>query len=377
MSILVDELGVVIIWSNHLHHSDAVVSDLSQQFSVLEIYDIEWDKNILYQNFYHFYGDRLSSRSIKEKTIGGAILRLIIFRDLDAQHDFRSTARGIEKVNCNFFDVKKKFRKKFETRFGIHASNDEIEANKDLSLLLGINLKDYKKTYPKKWNEKIKQIKRNVSGVNGWKSLEQFFYCLNTTTPYIILRNFDNLSTMKMEDDIDFLVDDLKKFVYFSGAKKMSKGTQRANYRILVNGKNIDIDIRYVGDGYFDSYWQRDCIQNRILHKNNFYVPDELNLYYSLLYHALIHKKEFLEKYEKYFNLPMNILKSKLYDFMHRNNYHMVEPKDITLFFHRGNGGDIKFSRARRLRNKTGFIGLLKRTLHHFNNAIHFKRGAD
>ena len=62
---------------------------------------------------------------------------------------------------------------------------------------------------------------------------------------------------------------------------------------------------------------------------------------------------------------------------MYHNSYQMVEPKDITLFFNKNNGGDIKFSRPRRLRKKKGVIGFLKKALYRLNNLVHFRRGPD
>jgi hypothetical protein len=370
------ELGLIAIWPNHLHHAQSIVSELEEKFTIIEIYDIQWSKKNLYQNFYRFYGDRLSTKSIKEKAIVESEFRLVIFKDSQPKHAFRPTARGIEKVNTNFFDLKKSFRREFKTRFGIHGSNDETETSRDLSLLLGINAQDYKKNIRNKWSGEVKKINRDVTGINGWDSLKQFFYFMNDIEPYVLLTNFDNfIPNLSSGKDIDIMVLNQKKFSLFANAIKISKGLERVNYQILVNSQPVDLDLRYVGDGYFDIHWQKECIKNRVKHSKGFYVMSEINQYYTLLYHALIHKNNIPKKYQTFFTVKEEELKVKLYEFMYKNTYHMTEPKDITTYFNKSNGGDIKFSRPRRLRSKKGLSGSMKRFFSRFNNIIHLRRG--
>lgn len=372
------EFGLIAIWSKHVQHTDAIARILDEQFVTIQHYDIQWSEELLYQNFYRFYGDRLSTKSIKEKADDSSSFRLIVFRDDQPKYAFRPTARGVEEVNMNFFDLKKKFRKQFNTRFGIHGSNDELETNRDLSLLLGINLADYKKQHNTQWTGDVIQVNRDVSGAHGWDSLEHFFYCMNAIEPYLILRNYDELSQdIETIDDIDFLVANRQKFSLFTNARKMSKGTERANYQITVDGRLVDIDLRYVGDNYFDQFWQQDCLNKRVLHDRGFYVMDDENQHFSLLYHVLIHKSKIPEKYKKFAGSTLDELRVELYKFMHRKDYRMVEPKDVTLKFNKANGGDIKFSRPRRLRSKQGIAGFIKRSLYRLNNAIHLRRGPD
>lgn len=370
------ELGLIAIWPNHLQHAESILVELKERFTIVNIYDIQWDKKMLYQNFYRFYGDRLSTKSIKEKTIDDSKFRLIVFEDNSPKHAFRPTARGIEEVNTNFFDLKKHFRNVFNTRFGIHGSNDEVETSRDLSLLLGVNVQDYKSNLKNVWSGKITKIDRDVTGVNGWSSLEQFFYFMNDIEPYILLTNFNNfIPNLPAGDDIDIMTVNQKKFALFANATKISKGSERVNYQITVDNKLIDIDIRYVGDGYFDIHWQKQCMQSRVMHTKGFYVMNEINQYYTMLYHSLIHKKNIPGKYQVFFALEAKYLKVKLYEYMHENSYHMTEPKDITVYFNKSNGGDIKFSRPRRLRDKKGIIGSIKKALNRLNNAIHFRHG--
>ncbi len=366
------DYGLFIVWPNYFSESDNILSDLKDKFKIVEIYNINWNKNIIDKNIIRFYGDKLSTSSIREKTGDKVKSKLIIVEDLNPQYEFRLNARGVEKVNSNFFDKKNELRKKYKTKFGIHGTNDEKETNRDLALLLGINLIDYK---AKAKEKEIIELSRNITGNEYWNTFDELFYFLNAVEPYVILRNHDEINELMNEnDDIDFLVYNHEKVALFLNAKKMSKGIQRVNYQIVVNNNPIRIDLRYVGDNYFDIFWQNNCLQNRILN-NNIYVLDENNAYFTLIYHSLIHKKDVPEKYLRKFGLSEEQLKNNLYEFMYNSNYRMVEPKDITLYFNRKFGGDIKFSRERRIRNKKGFIGAIKKIFYKLNNIIHFRRG--
>ena len=84
-------------------------------------------------------------------------------------------------------------------------------------------------------------------------------------------------------DDIDFLVNNRHKFALFSNAVKMSKGTERANYSILVDKQKLHIDLRYIGDNYFDQFWQQDCMNNKVFHDKGFYIMDEQSNGFSVI----------------------------------------------------------------------------------------------
>ena len=117
------------------------------------------------------------------------------------------------------------------------------------------------------------RVERDITGSRGWDSLEQFFYFINSVEPYLVLRNFSGLDKKLEEiDDIDFLVNNRNKFALFSNAVKMSKGTERANYSILVDKQKLNIDLRYIGDNYFDQFWQQDCMNKKVLYDKGFYI---------------------------------------------------------------------------------------------------------
>ena len=345
------ELHLVIIWENGRYKEREIVNFISQKFELVEKYKINWNKSLFGKNLTTFYGTNLPPKSEKEKHVGKGEFLLITFYDYDPKYDYVKTSKGLEKVNINIFSCKEKFRALTGGGHKIHSSNTPVETNHDLTLLLGINYNDYEKSLKKKLNNKqkneniIKNTPNNIIGVNGWESLEQLFYVMNSSLNYVVLRNFEYLPDSKFSKehgDIDFLVKDLDQAVYITNAKRLYK----KRYTIDVAGKNIFIDFEYVGDGSFDSKWQNHILNKRILLKNSFYIPELEDYFYSLIYHILIHKTyiatDYPLKIEKIYNRLFfydpakcnfdNYLKL-LENFLSINNYQICTPKDTSLFF--------------------------------------------
>ena len=89
--------------------------------------------------------------------------------------------------------------------------------------------------------------------------------------------------------------------------------------------QKVLVDCRWVGDCYCEK-WQRKILETRIFQENGkFFRPDEINYAYSLLYHALIHKKIIARDYEfKLRALLGNMLKENLEDVPHEVLYKIL-----------------------------------------------------
>lgn len=136
-----------------------------------------------------------------------------------------------------------------------------------------------------------------------WVSLEEFFKHLNGSTYYVILRNFEELTDEFLSTehpDIDFLCSDRKLFLTETRSVSRTKNINDQVHRyIIINNKRVDIDVRCIGDGYYDSNWEKDILNTRTLFQNKFYVPEKGNYFYSLLYHVLIQKDNVSDDYAK------------------------------------------------------------------------------
>lgn len=133
-----------------------------------------------------------------------------------------------------------------------------------------------------------------------WNSLDEFFTCLNESTCYVILRNFESLDRdvlISDHPDIDILCSDRDKLLSISRSYPRRHIRDLVHRFIIVLNKKIDVDIRCVGDGYYDSTWEKDILRNRIFYNQRFYVPSKIDYFYSLLYHVLIQKNKVSDDY--------------------------------------------------------------------------------
>ncbi len=170
---------------------------------------------------------------------------------------------------------------------------------------------------------------------------------------YLILRNFDNLLTPDMyqdgHGDVDLLCEDSELLAKTIGAKYFlrkdgSLREDKTHYYITINGVRVSIDMRVVGDNYYCEQWQKDMLDTRIFH-NGFYIMTPENLFYSLIYHAILQKSSLSNDY----NTRLNEMKNSFFgmqetydetkfikvleDFMRAKNYTYTYPKDILVPF--------------------------------------------
>lgn len=136
-----------------------------------------------------------------------------------------------------------------------------------------------------------------------WDSLTSMFEELNHSgINYLVLRNYEELINDRLDSshsDIDFLCDDISEFIRISGAVSRSDIKFDLTHSFIkVSGNIIYIDIRTVGDGYYDATWEKDMLESREFYKDIFYVMNLENYYYSLCYHALVHKMFLSEDYK-------------------------------------------------------------------------------
>ena len=174
----------------------------------------------------------------------------------------------------------------------VHGTNSEIETSHDVALLFGLNIYDL--LLQIKGNNSANTIYENwhhdLIGARDWESLELLFYVLNATITYVVLRNFEVLPqeyNVGAHGDIDLLVSDYNEVCLITNGRKVFKTNYRVHHAISINGNEVLFDFRSYGDNYYDIKWQKQILLGRKLHENGFYRPDNVDYFYSLLYHAL------------------------------------------------------------------------------------------
>lgn len=345
----------LIIWPKAAGFAGKILDDLRASFNVMSQITVRWDEDRQYDNYRVFYSkswQRFPSsklqKAIKDKAehCGCEDFLLIVFEDDSPEMGFEQTNDGRSFVNTRVFEKKRNYRELTGGGHLIHTSNNAAETDRDLALLLGVGTDDFLKTYEKSWPDGVR-VCRNCTGVDGYESLTSLFYTLNHCIEYVVLRNYECLPEqffVEGHDDIDLLVESLSYVVNLTSAKPISGSGDRVDYSIRIEGVDVQFDFRHVGDNYYDLAWEKDILKNRVLEREQFYIPGNEDLYYSLLYHAYVQKMQvkpdYLPKLVQYgmkagvvFRSDIEASISQLDSFMESSGYEYIEPIDKTVIY--------------------------------------------
>jgi hypothetical protein len=292
------ELHLVIVWFNGREMESAVAADLATRFEVLAHWSLEWSPSCFAKNLRRFYGKKLPPKSSKERECGIGPFALFIVRDSRPVYSPRKTTHGVQIVNANMFDSKEMYRA-WAKQNVIHATNSPEEFRHDITLLLGISPEDLERRHFIR-PDGSEQPGFDIVGCRQWKDVRQLLHVLNNTLNYVVLRNFDNLpdhADLGPHSDLDILTDEPEIAALLLNARPTTSVRGRVQHRVQVGGSFLNVDIRRVGDGYYDARWERDILQNRVFRKEGFYTPADGDLLYALVYHALLQKRTVAEDY--------------------------------------------------------------------------------
>ena len=349
------ELHLLVLWENSRHKEKEILEDLQKNLKIVECIEVEWTPNKAAENFSRFYGVKLPSRSFKEKECGRGKFLLITLLDENPNYEFVETSRGFEKVNTNMFYLKDKYRSWTGGGSKIHATNSPTETNHDITLLIGENYEDYLKHAPETWNGRYRSLKRDITGSDGWKNLEELFYTLNATINYCVLRNYEILPEQFKSDlhgDIDILTDNYSDLVSLVNAVPIFKQPYRVHHKTKIGSEDVYFDFRFLGDNYYCYEFEKSILYDRKLNEKGIYVPNDENAFYSLIYHCIVHKKkiasDYHEKVRKIYDrlnynvselnnykFPFDYYYKLLNEFMKKNNYYFIKPIDFSVFYNK------------------------------------------
>ena len=130
----------------------------------------------------------------------------------------------------------------------------------------------------------------NLKLTDGWEKFSDLNNSLNKKCDWLIIRNFENLNDSFLfseGEDIDILCSNIDLLVDVMKARKREGG--RCAYTVNINNQNVPLDIRYIGDKYFDPLWARDMLNNKKLY-NGIPVLSDNDYFFSLLYHIKLQK---------------------------------------------------------------------------------------
>jgi hypothetical protein len=337
----VEELHLFIIWKNALTKKEKLCDKISEHLTIIKEVYITWSEQEFSKNLSRFYGTKLPDRSAKEQHIGKGQFLLLLVVDKNPKYEYRETSKGSRLVNSNMFDTKMHLREMTGGGHMIHGTDSLAETNHDLTLLLDINVKDF---FKKEMGTKIEYIKKDLFGAQSWKSVEDIFYALNNCCEYVIMRNYEELPEeiyVNEHNDIDILCDDSVECSYVLNAQKVFKEPYRVHYQTKLLDQNVYFDLRYLGDNYYCEKLELEMLKSRKLHEKGFYILPKEEYFYTLLYHALIHKPQFSKEYQaRLKSMKGGISEYKTEDFIRKLNewlikhkYNIIKPIDFSVYF--------------------------------------------
>lgn len=186
--------------------------------------------------------------------------------------------------------------------------------------------------------------------MNGkFQDIQSFVDLLNNSgVPYLVLRNYENLLSPEMyvdgHGDIDLLCTDSRLLAEKVGARTYQNKVKEVcddgvHYYVLVADKQVSLDLRSVGDGYYCQKWQQNMLDRRVL-KDGFYVMSDQDYLYSLIHHAILQKRSFSNEYRSRLTEMCNRLHVIMKDdsaqsfiqllesYMAKHGYTYVYPRD-------------------------------------------------
>lgn len=369
------EIQLFVIWELGRYAESEILSDIAENFEIIQTFSITWSPYLVNNNFTRFYDTKLPINSQKETYAGVGEFKLIIVRDNSPQYEYRATSKGDILVNTRMFDAKTKYRELTGGGHKIHGTNDVTELKHDIVMLLGLSLNDFLKEYDKP-EQNITDIvlSQDLPGAVGWKSFDELFYVLNECDEYIVLRNSDHISMKYYENnkgDIDLLVNDRNRCQYLLGDLSCLESETKVDSRVSIDNKVVLFEIYETGQNLFHDKYEQYLFNNKVL-KNGFYcLPIKLELY-TLIYHAIIFHENLSQKHHdrisSYFKRvegfqSLEVSKSSLFellvDFFSSVKCRFIPPNDSSVYFNYDllKGRDIlenkkRLSSVRKLVNK-------------------------
>lgn len=289
------EYHLFILWEHARAKEREILEDLGKRFQLTALLEITWSPKRVAENYTRFYGTQLPPGSAKEVHCGTGPFLAAIVADESPEYAPRKTSKGTKEVNVRTFDAKMLYRSWTGGGHRIHATNSVAEAQRDLTLLLGPDWQ----TELGKSSERV-ALRRDLAGAAGWSSLEQFFSVLNKTIRYVVLRNFDILPhehATPLHGDIDLLTDAYEDLVFLASGTKVHTEKYRVHFKVPVGSEMVPFDFRHLGDDYYDRQWEEDILRNRVYCSRGFFTPSAKDHFYSLLYHAVLHKRSIAPDY--------------------------------------------------------------------------------
>ena len=342
-----NDYALFALWKDAQPFTERIREHLHDQFKVIADVEVTWSEENFHTNAQRLYENLIPSNLPKDQIvsphiskIGSRVFRVFVVRDSNPHYAYCESVSGaIELSNKKVVDCKRLFRSWISNPYRVHSTNCIHEFYIQAVLLFG--LKAFEDIMSGKAYGET-EIQKDLEGANGWKSWNELFGVLNYCADYLVLRNFEELPSSE-DDDIDFLSDNYQRLSSaINMVQHQDNGTPYKG-RVRVGNTSIPVDIRFVGDGYYDTLWESRMLETKAA-RDDFYIPRLDHLFFSLLFHAKVQKDSVKDEYPEKLHALANELNLDWYnnELLHNdegiakalsgyykaNGYHYTEPMD-------------------------------------------------
>ncbi len=293
------EAHLIIIWERGLAHPNLAQALAQITLPVAERHRVTWAGQRFLDNLRRFYNRASETLQLKCSETGTGAFLALVLQDRQPEYGLRNTSVGIRRVNTRMHDLREALRATLGGNV-VHGTITAEEGRRDLYLMFGRRADEFLALPPQPAEAPPQLRDADLVGGNGWSRIEDIFALLNEALPYMVLRNFEALPEQVYvpgHNDVDLLVQDFKHAARLINGSKVFPEPWRVHYRVDIAGHDIRFDLRSVGDNYFDTRWQADVLGRRYLSERGFYRPEAVDYFYTLLYHALVHKRQMKPDY--------------------------------------------------------------------------------
>jgi hypothetical protein len=300
------DLHMFVLWEHAGPEWARIIGDLDRRFDVIHQRHVTWPVDDVDDNFLRLYGSaplagRASETVFRRKEIVGAgTFAIVVVEDPDPHYVYdRTFSRKVEIVNQRIAEAKATYREWTGGGFRVHSSNSLGEFFRDMTLLVGAHELDRLLAVDVR-DVAPSAVQESLAGAGGWRDLPELFIHLRRAARYVVLRNFEALprSLMDGDGDIDALCADPNELAALANAAVQTDRDGKFACAAMVAGKPVSLDLRWPGDGYFDTAWQAAVLVDAV-DQDGVIVPSIPDRFFTLLYHAKVHKKEVKDVYKE------------------------------------------------------------------------------
>ncbi|MDC1396143.1 hypothetical protein N8312_01125 [bacterium] len=335
------EYALFAVWKDARPNLSKIRDYLQSNFDIILETQVIWSDKYFYNNACRLYDVPFSGKESSRRTqkghrqkIGEPAFPVFIVKDKKPDYGyFQSVSGSVAPGNQNVVRAKKYFRSLSPSSFSVHSSNDISEFYTQAILIFGVDV--LREILDGKRGD-MSVISKDLEGADGWLNWEHLYRVMNCTANYLVLRNFEEDPLLRPNSDLDLLAEDYQRLGSVMALKQHFEKGKPYKGILQIAGEEKNIDISFVGDGYIDQTWQLSML-NAKEKEGLLFRPDPQNYFFSLLYHAAVHKHEISERYRirllqlaedirfdgfthQTFNSPENIT-SIISGFMNSNGY--------------------------------------------------------